>query len=331
MTKSYTELRPIKESVRGFDAVEKRIRTKFRELLYLPILREISSKPPKLENDDDPLAAALLRGDIRYEGGIFTGTFAAETSKRLRALGAVWDPKRKVFRLPARKLPHEIRYAASISQGRFEKVLAAIDKKLSQILPEEIAGAIRVADLFDKAIWKTDKAVATTLRRITVAPELTVGQRQKIAEEWQENMDLWIKDFAEKEIRDLREKVRKAAFAGQRRETLVGTIQKSYGVTKAKARFLAKQETSLLVANLKETRYTDAGITEYKWGCVTGSPLHPVRPSHKKLEGRIFSWKDPPITTAPNEPARRNNPGKDYGCRCFAIPVVNFKGKRDTT
>ena len=34
-----------------------------------------------------------------------------------------------------------------------------------------------------------------------------------------------------------------------------------------------------------------------------------VRPSHKKREGRIFSWDDPP---------KGGHPGEDYGCRCWA-------------
>jgi SPP1 gp7 family putative phage head morphogenesis protein len=96
-------------------------------------------------------------------------------------------------------------------------------------------------------------------------------------------------------------------------------------VSANKAKFLARQETSLMTTKLKETRYREAGVNEYKWKTVAGSKLHPVRPSHKILEGRIFRWDDPPITTPPGEAVRRNNPGQDYNCRCFAQPIVRFK------
>ncbi len=36
-----------------------------------------------------------------------------------------------------------------------------------------------------------------------------------------------------------------------------------------------------------------------------------VRDSHRKNEGKVFSWDDPPAT---------GHPGEDYGCRCIAEP-----------
>jgi SPP1 gp7 family putative phage head morphogenesis protein len=79
-----------------------------------------------------------------------------------------------------------------------------------------------------------------------------------------------------------------------------------------------------MIAAYKKEKYTSAGVNKYKWRCVAGSPLHPVRPSHKALNGKIFSFDDPPITTMPGEPVRRNNPREDYGCRCHAVPIVEF-------
>lgn len=324
MDKDLLELPPVKESIRDLEEIEKRIRTEFKRLMYAPLLRELGVGP-KLSNSDDPLADAILHGTVRHEDGAFRGKFTAQVVKQLRAIGAVWDGKEGIFRLPTSKLPRTVREVVALSESKFRAQLKRLDRLFQQILPEKIAESVRVADLFDMVIYKADHGVAKSLRAVTVAPRLTDKQRRKIAAEWQENMDLWIQDFAAEEISELRAKVKKAVFAGRRRDYLVKTIQRSYGVTARKARFLAKQETGLLLAKLKETRYTSAGLPEYKWGCVAGSALHPVRPSHKRLEGKIFRWDDPPITTEPNQPTRRNNPGCDYGCRCFAIPVVRFK------
>ena len=76
----------------------------------------------------------------------------------------------------------------------------------------------------------------------------------------------------------------------------------------------------------KQVRYQSAGVNQYKWKCVVGSPNHPVRPMHAELgkrsdKGELFTWDNPPIVDSKGD---RKNPGQDFGCRCVAIPVVTF-------
>ncbi len=320
----WKELKPIKESTVDFEKIEARIIAAFRKKLYEPLMKELLISRNKIENSTDDLLKAITEGTITFSKATFSGKFDAKTSRELRELGATWDKKTSSFKLTKRSLPIPIRSAINTSAQRFEERLKLIDKKISEVLPEEIAGSVKTADLFDHTLWKTEKEFQKTLENITVAPQLSNKQRVRIAEEWQDNMDLFIKDFAEEEIKKLRQEVMQSAFAGNRRESLIDSIQKSYGVTQRKARFLARQETSLMMAKFKEVRYTDVGVKEYRWACVAGSKNHPVRHSHKILEGKVFRWDTPPITTAPNEPVRRNNPGQDYNCRCFARPIVKF-------
>ncbi len=108
---------------------------------------------------------------------------------------------------------------------------------------------------------------------------------------------------------------------GYRYETLVAEIQKSYGISQRKAKFLARQETSLLMSKFKQVRYQEAGSNEYIWDCVAGSSAHPVRHFHLLNRGKIFRWD----TGAPiNANGDRKNPGQDYNCRCFAKPIIRF-------
>lgn len=316
------ELRPIKESTRDYEAIEKRIKAAFRELLYDPLIRQLSLSVETIQNDRGALFRAVSSGKITFDKGVFIGKFDATTSKELRALGAIWDRKLSGYRILAKELPAEIAHAIASSEAQFLKKLERLDEQLRQKLPEEIAMRVQVSDLFDSTLWRVDRELKKTLKGITIAPDLTPHMAKRIASEWQENMDKWIKDFTEEEITSLRKDVQKAAFSGNRRESIIGAIKRSYGVTERKAKFLARQETSLLMTKFKESRYTDAGIHEYKWRCVAGSKLHPVRPSHKILDGKVFRWDTPPITTAPSEPVRRNNPGEDYNCRCAAIPII---------
>lgn len=58
--------------------------------------------------------------------------------------------------------------------------------------------------------------------------------------------------------------------------------------------------------SIKQERPT----TRYVWRTQRDSR---VRPTHRRNEGRIFSWTDPPAT---------GHPGEGYNCRCEAIPYV---------
>lgn len=319
------ELRPVRETHEEYDRIEARIKRAFKLLLYIPLLKDLSLETSTISNSLDDLVKALQTGRITVSRGTFRGKFDAATSKELKKLGAKWNRKSGTFSLPTTEQPMEIRDAIYTGQQRYRERIARIDKRLSEIKPAEISGKIKTADLFDSILSKTDREVGKTLKGITtVAPKLSDREREKIADEWANNMDLWINNFTENETKKLRRDIARSVFAGNRREVLVKTIQKSYGVTANKAKFLARQETGLLMAKFKESRYTSLGINEYKWRCVAGSPSHPVRPSHKILDGKIFRWDDPPVTTAPDEPLRRNNPGQDYNCRCQAVPIVRF-------
>lgn len=318
------ELKPIKESTEDYDRMESRIKLAFKEYLYKPLLRELLLPQSTLQNAKDDLVKALQTGRITFSRGTFRGKFDAKTTKELKKIGATWNPRSATFSLPTKEQPMEIRDAIATGNVRYAERIKRVDKRLAQISPAEIAEKIKTKDLFLSTLDKTDREIKKSVKDLRVYPTLSAKEREKIAGEWQNNMDLWVNNFTQEEIVRLRKDIQENVFAGNRYEAMVDTIERSYGVTTSKAKFLARQETSLLMAKFKETRYTSVGIKEYKWRCVAGSKNHPVRPAHKRLDGKTFAWDDPPITTEPDEPARRNNPGQDYNCRCMAVPIVKF-------
>lgn len=315
------ELAPIKDKPEYWDQVELEITKLLREEIFLPLIKSLGLKKKILQNSIEDLYEAIKTGKITYYRGNFTGRFSASISKELKRLGAQWDRKQGSWKIPQSSLPMEVRATISASEARFTQVMQKIDRHLANLVPEEIADKLKVSHHFDSALFKVDQDFKKTLKNISVPPDLSREQRKKIADEWQNNMKLYIKDWSETAIKDLRRDVKGKIFEGGRYETMVKTIQKNYGVSRNKAKFLARQETNLLMAKFKETRYTEAGVKKYIWKTVAGSANHPVRPMHKALEGKIFSWDNPPIT---DEKGHRNNPGQDYNCRCFAKPVVEF-------
>lgn len=316
-------LKPIQIQLKDFSDIEERIKKAFVDQIYKPLL-DLLPKGLVVQNAKPNLGSAIASGRLIFRRGAFYGSFSAQASKELKKLGARWDRKSESFRIPFAELPAETRSAIEASEARFVVNLKSIDDRLAEIQPNEIVDGLRFTKSFDRALWRTNSDLHKTMDSITVVPKLTKSRAERISQEWQENMDLWIKDFTREEIVRLRRSIQKSAFSGNRYEAVTKAIQRSYGVSMNKAKFLARQETNLLLTTFRETRYQEAGIHEYIWRCVAGSKAHPVRPAHKRLDGKKFRFDKPPVTTEPGQPQRRNNPGKDFGCRCSAVPVVRI-------
>lgn len=319
------EIRPIKESSEEYEKIERRIIELFKQEIYHPLIREFNGSSRTLKNSMSGLLEAIRSGRITFNRGTFSGRFNSSVSRELKKLGASFS--NGAWKIQKAQLPIEVTNTISISATRFEQKIATVDAKLSALLPEELAKKLQITDLFDKALYKVDKQFKESVKRITVSPTYSAEARARIASEWQNNMDLRITDFTKKEIVKLRTDLQKSILAGNRYESAVTSIKKSYGVTQRKAKFLARQETGLLMAKQKEVLYADAGIKKYKWKSVTGTAAHPVRPMHKALndrsaKGELFEFDSPPID---DPKGGRHNPGQNFNCRCYAQPVVTFK------
>ena len=321
----YKKLKPIRADRNIESKIKDQIIEVLKKEIYLPLILEIGMKDVKLENSMDDLLKAIRSGQLSYVRGRFSGKLNATLSRELRRIGAEWNRSHGSWSIPQSKLPVEIKNAIAVSKSKFMETVSKVDKKLQSLKPEKIAEKISLKEAFDTSLYEFDQKFTESLKAIAVQPKLSKKQIDIISEQYTENMRLYIRDFVDEEVIKLREEVEANVMAGMRYENLIETIQKSYGVSQNKAKFLARQESNLLLAKFKEVRYKDAGIEKYEWRCVAGSANHPVRDSHEKLNGEIFSWDNPPITTELGRPVRRNHPGEDYNCRCVAVPVLEFE------
>ena len=328
------KLTPLRDNDQDYEEIERRLRLLWKTELYLPLVKLLGMKSRTLQNAEDgtALLESIRSGRVQYYRGTFSGKLNASITRDLKALGAKWERKTGTFKLPKSSLPIEIRSAISTSVSSFQQTLSSIDRRLAQILPEEIADKFKVADHFDKTLWKVDKDFNGSLRNLTLAPQLTKEQRERIADEWQNNLKLDIKNWTEKEIVKLRKDMQQSVFAGNRHDAAIAIIKASHEVSLNKAKFLARQETRLLLTKFKQTRYEDAGVEWYRWG-ISNNPIQAknaphikgqVRHDHGVLEGKEFKWNNPPITNTIT--GARNNPGQDYNCRCYAVPILKLRG-----
>lgn len=276
----------------------------------------------KIENSDrSPLRQAIRKGTVKFWRGEFRGKLSHKVTAEIKKLGGKWDRKTKSFHILLSKLPKDLQDQIKLSEHQFiKKSKVAIDF-LDDIDLGKNNYIKKIDDFFDTKIFKLDETISENLKDFGVVPKITKDERKAIARDYTENLDLYIQKFTIEETSKLRDKMKKNVLDGSRYEDMIDTIQSSYGVTRSKAKFLARQETALMMSALQTQRYKDAGVEGYIWRCVTGTKDHPVRPMHKVLDGVFVKWDDPPIV---NKNGDRMHAGEDFNCRCFKQPVVRF-------
>lgn len=315
-------LPPVYDKPSYWEELEKKLVLHFKSEIYLPLLREFGIKSSLLKNSYSGLRDLISTGDVRYVNGSIAGDINATASKELKRLGAKWD-KSKGWVIALDRLPVEVRDEIQRQSEQDKLFKFSVDESLNKIRLDETFNATTI---FDKTVYKVATDFKESTKRLEVLPTLSPTAKKQLAKQYSENLNLFVREFTEKQVLELRKTVQDMTFKGNRNADLAKQLEASYGVTKRKAKFLARQETTLLTSNLKEVQYESIGIDEYYWVSVAGTALHPVRPMHKKLNdeskaGKKFKFSNPPVDD-PN--GSKHNPGQNYGCRCVARPIVKF-------
>jgi SPP1 gp7 family putative phage head morphogenesis protein len=94
-------------------------------------------------------------------------------------------------------------------------------------------------------------------------------------------------------------------------------IKRSTEVTESRAILIARTEVARTSTTLTQARAESIGADSYIWRTSGDSS---VRSDHKKLNGKIFQWNNPPV--ADERTGETANPGCIYNCRCYAEPII---------
>lgn len=318
-----------------YEEIERQVMAIFRKILFQPIADVIRDTHPAMSDKKifnaakDDLAEALRTGEIQYTDGVFSGKFRAKTSKALRDIGATFDSRTKTFTLPVAKVPPDVKANAAVYSMKAKETNQAIVRTLDDV-QENINTLLERSQV--KADGLVDRVVADfndVARKIEIPVNLSEGSKQRMADQYTDNMDLWIKKFVEEEIQELRGKVEDNALEGYRFDKLVAVIQNRYSVSQNKAKFLARQETALFVSKFRKERFTESGVKRYKWSTSHDERVRPAPwvkgkarlDNHRILDGKIFFYDDPPVVDMAT--GRRANPGEDFNCRCVDIPILD--------
>lgn len=336
------------------DAWHKRLADLFTAIILQAIfnpLVDVINSAERMDNAKIKTTAiekAIRSGLIVFDEkvGAFKGKITAEISKELKELGGKF--KRGFWRLPSAALPSGVQKAIYQSRRIMEKIEKDINRILSES-PEVLRDMVVNLDIESLGVdleQRVSREFKTTMNKaLSTMPDIGKEGEKALKTEYVETEYLPIRkrmksrqpifafdgstkksfeNFAYEEIVKLREELSEKILQGRSRPNLRKFIRERLQISADRARFIARQETALFTAKIKEGMYKDAGVDQYKW--VTNKD-HIVRDTpnggHKALDGKIFSWDNPPSSEffSCGEPC---NPGEDYNCRCVAQPIVEW-------
>jgi SPP1 gp7 family putative phage head morphogenesis protein len=257
-------------------------------------------------------------------GGLFASEAVAEA--RRATYEALRNSKPESETLPGRYVVERVpgtpaaqpKIPKAFTQGR-NPGNALLDIEWDQLVDQ--SGLSDVLDRAAKSLQDRNRAYFEKVLR-TNPPE--VGSRaQSIAAFRKQNIEL-VKNAGHDMIADLNNVLSVENSKGTRHEEIARIVQDRIGVSKSRAKNIARDQTLKYNASVQQTQAQAAGLNEYTWSTSRDGA---VRHMHKALEGKRFNYNDPPVT---NEEGDRNNPGEDFNCRCSAIPFIKlFEGIDD--
>lgn len=102
-----------------------------------------------------------------------------------------------------------------------------------------------------------------------------------------------------------------------RAKEIAAEIMRTEEITSSRAVLIARTEVARTATTLTQARAQSIGADSYIWRTSGDST---VRSDHKKLNGKIFQWNNPPV--ADERSGERAHPGCIWNCRCFAEPII---------
>lgn len=204
---------------------------------------------------------------------------------------------------PAADLEDEIRSLGSRWQARFDEAAESL------------------AAYFSKAAAnRSDAQLRAILRKsgFSIKFRMTRSMNDVLRATIAEQVGL-IRSIPQKYLTDVQGAVMRSVQTGRDLGSLAKELQQSYGVTRRRAAFIARDQNNKASASFNRVRQIELGITEAEWR-HSGAGKHP-RPTHVKA-GRDRArynvsegWFDPAVQ-------KYILPGELPNCRCVSRSVI---------
>lgn len=125
-----------------------------------------------------------------------------------------------------------------------------------------------------------------------------------------ENVAL-IKDIPARIMRDVELATTRALANGTLWKDLAKELEGKFGFSEARAKLIARDQIGKLYGQVAAERHREIGVRRFIWRTVHDGR---VRDTHAALDGKTFSYDQPPSVGIPGEP---------INCRCISDPVLD--------
>lgn len=316
------EIKPVLLNEKLIIELAKAIRNYMKDIVYSPLVmiykNEYNSNV-KL-NSIDTLKTAINSGRISIDSrGYVKGKLSAVISKEIEKLGGKYVNGRYRFK----KIPQELEYTIKQLQIKKETVARQFDEYLKDMESNLKNGYIRdddpyINEIFDNIFDEFESQIVGNFRKYMIVPKYNTEIKNQLMDNYINRIDLGIKNMLQNTITNLRKEIlEEIRNKGTAPQYLADILQNNYGFTQNKAVFIARNETSLVLANYSKARYNDLKIKKFKWQSAGDIK---VRHLHRELNNKIFSFDNPPIID--ENTGFRGLPGETYNCRCVMVPII---------
>jgi SPP1 gp7 family putative phage head morphogenesis protein len=105
-------------------------------------------------------------------------------------------------------------------------------------------------------------------------------------------------------------------------QDLIPFLDAKYGQNIRHARNVAHDQTRKAFTNISTARLKAAGVKKFEWRHSHGGRT--PRKLHEELNGKVFSYDDPPYIGDMYGQKVYGLPSQMPNCRCFAKPIIDF-------
>lgn len=236
------------------------------------------------------------------------------------------------------KNPYKLRGVEEEYARKLRQVADQVGMFINGFTPGDMSSVPKITDILQRysetltqwAASTAGKMLADVERRdralwLQISKEMSVGLRKEIRSaptgnalrELLSDQVSLIKSIPTEAAKRVHELTLAGIENGSRSKEIAAEIMRSGEVARSRATLIARTEVARTASNLTEARAQHIGSTQYYWRTVGDSD---VRSDHKELNGKVFSWDDPPI--ADKHSGARAHPGCIYNCRCYAEPII---------
>ena len=313
------------------EQLEDKVEDYIRQALFQKIFDILEEDSNELQNADNNkiniIIKALRDGLIYFDGHYFKPKekFGVRVAKEFQKLGAVL--KNGGYKLPDKLgdptielIKTEVEKQRKITADKLEKVneylLEVTDYYADMDISEEV-GAI---------IDSLGKSVKGSLG---IQYDLDAYTRNRLVESYVLNIQKYSKFLLNKANIELKTYVAaQATTLNLTTKALGKLIEERYGIAARHARFIAHQEAHMAKEQMNRTGAEKLGFRHYVWQTVgdyrvrpAGGPNNYMGDNHRRLNGKVFSFDEPPIVDRIK--GKRCNPSEDFGCRCTARVIID--------